>query len=127
MPGGGPAGTAAQRARHDARLCARAGADLLADTPALAAWLRRVCADACPAGGTVVVGNYVYLDGAAPVRVWLLALALGGGFVVDALARSGGGHAASGGAPSVHVRVPSPLAPPKPHSNCCVARWPDYR
>jgi len=41
---------------------ARAGADLIADVPAVGDWLARL-------DGTLVLGNYVYADGATNVRV----------------------------------------------------------
>ena len=52
-----------------APLAERAGADLLRDVPALAAWLARL-------DGPLVLGNYAYADGAAHVQVAAAADAL---------------------------------------------------
>ncbi len=52
-----------------APLAERAGADLLRDVPALAAWLAEL-------DGRLVLGNYAYADGAAHVRVAAAADAL---------------------------------------------------
>jgi hypothetical protein len=46
----------------DAQLSARAGADLVTEVPAVAGWLSGL-------SGRLVVGNYVYADGATNVRV----------------------------------------------------------
>ena len=51
------------------QVTAAAGADLLHETPEIAAWLRQL-------DGTLTVGNYVYADGADNVRVSMAADAL---------------------------------------------------
>jgi hypothetical protein len=60
LPVDGPASDGA--ADGDADLAARAGADLIAEVPAVADWLGSL-------DGTLVVGNYVYADGGTNVRV----------------------------------------------------------
>jgi len=55
-------GEDAPAAEGDADLARRAGLDLAEDVPAVADWLAGV-------GGPLVLGNYVYADGAANVRV----------------------------------------------------------
>jgi hypothetical protein len=57
-------GTGAEPA-DDGALARAAGADLLHDLPAVAAWLQGVETS----GGRLVLGNYVYADGATNVRV----------------------------------------------------------
>jgi hypothetical protein len=59
LPVDGPAGGGPD---DDADLAARAGADLIAEVPAVADWLGSL-------DGTLVVGNYVYADGGTNVRV----------------------------------------------------------
>jgi len=57
-------GDAEQLELPDEELCERAGANLLTDTPEVAAWLSSVCP-----GQAMTVGAYAYLDGAAFVRI----------------------------------------------------------
>jgi len=54
---------------HDQSVTQRAGLDLLSDVPAIAGWLAAV-------DGPLVLGNYVYADGAANVRLAAAADAL---------------------------------------------------
>ncbi len=56
----------------------RAGADLLAEAPAIARWLASVAGD-----DQVVVGNYVYADGATNVRVSVAVDALSARLMAD--------------------------------------------
>jgi hypothetical protein len=64
---GAAAGTDA--AGDDAALARRAGADLVRDAAAVADWLAAAGAADGAAGGSLVLGNYAYADGAGHVRV----------------------------------------------------------
>ncbi|CAE8736873.1 unnamed protein product [Polarella glacialis] len=87
IPVAGQAGQAWQVPGSDEELAKSAGADLLAEAPAVSEWLVR-CGRVAP--GLVTLGTYLYADGEANMRLTAAA-----DFVVEALAKALGNQKVS--------------------------------